>query len=263
VEKVIQKVGRQKQILDEIIEKIEEKEKNLDELPEDNQKIDRDRQEKDYLKPLNKDVHETVHDNEITQKILYYKSLLRDRPEKINEIITASRELQEKYPENMDICISLGIAYFKKNLFKEGLVEFAKTLYNKDFFNKKSIQKMINYDIISQKPASLLPDASAGEYDLTDELWEKIKPLIPEKKKKSGRPPMDDRKAMDAIFYVFHKECPWKAIPESLGAGSTVHNRFQKWRHAGVFEALCNNGIMDCNVKKVMSDYCKRRNICF
>ena len=41
------------------------------------------------------------------------------------------------------------------------------------------------------------------------------------RKKKAGRPRMDDRKAMSAIFYVLRTGCQWNALPRSLGASST------------------------------------------
>ncbi len=78
------------------------------------------------------------------------------------------------------------------------------------------------------------------KYSLSDELWARIEPLIPPPKEKrvSGRPRMDDRQAMTAILYVLRTGCQWKAIPRSLGAGSTVHDRFQEWVEAGLFENM-------------------------
>jgi len=60
-------------------------------------------------------------------------------------------------------------------------------------------------------------------FRLPDELWEKVRPLIPAPgpKKKPGRPQMDDHRAMSAIYYVLRTGIQWKAIPRSLGAGST------------------------------------------
>jgi len=49
---------------------------------------------------------------------------------------------------------------------------------------------------------------------------------------------MPDRQAMDAIFYVLRTGCQWKALPRGLGAASTVHDRFQEWCKAGVFERM-------------------------
>lgn len=91
----------------------------------------------DSLKKSNKnstEISETP--DEITKKILYYKSMLREYPERINEIIEAYIEMQKKYPENTVISIALGSAYFKKNLLKEGLMEYSKTLYDRDLLSK-------------------------------------------------------------------------------------------------------------------------------
>jgi len=77
-------------------------------------------------------------------------------------------------------------------------------------------------------------------YEIPDMLWDRIIPLLSprKKKKKTGRPRMDDRKAMSAIFYVLKTGCQWKALPRSLGASSTVHDRFQEWRKEGVFKRM-------------------------
>ena len=65
-----------------------------------------------------------------------------------------------------------------------------------------------------------------------------------ERKKKTGRPRMDDRKAMTAIFYIVRTGCQWKALPQrSLGASSTVHDRFQQWRQDGVFRRMWIDGL--------------------
>lgn len=85
------------------------------------------------------------------------------------------------------------------------------------------------------------------EYQIPDELWERIEPLLPppKPKKKLGRPRMDDRQAMAAIFYVLRTGCQWKALPRSLGAPSTVHDRFQEWRDAEVFQRLWQAGVIE------------------
>jgi transposase len=39
------------------------------------------------------------------------------------------------------------------------------------------------------------------KYRLSDEDWQRVQPLLPKpKRKKGGRPPMDDRRAMTAIL---------------------------------------------------------------
>jgi putative transposase len=64
---------------------------------------------------------------------------------------------------------------------------------------------------------------------------------------------MDERKAMNAIFYVLRTGCQWKALPRSLGAPSTVHDRFQEWRRAGFFERIWKQGLLiEYDAKKVI-----------
>jgi transposase len=68
------------------------------------------------------------------------------------------------------------------------------------------------------------------DYEISDEFWNKIKPLLPlaKPKKKSGRPRKDDRKIMSGIFYVLLTGCQWKLLPRFYGAPSTVHDRFHE-----------------------------------
>jgi transposase len=55
---------------------------------------------------------------------------------------------------------------------------------------------------------------------------------------------MDDRQAMTAILSVWRIGCQWKALPHSLGAPSTMHDRFQEWRAAQVFARLWQEGLL-------------------
>ena len=94
-----------------------------------------------------------------------------------------------------------------------------------------------------------------GRYQVPDELWRRMHSLLPPPPKKKnedrpGRPRTDDRKAMNAIFYVLRTGCHWKALPRSLGAPSTVHDRFQEWRRAGVFERVWREGLLEYDAKK-------------
>ena len=91
----------------------------------------------------------------------------------------------------------------------------------------------------------------ALEYQIPDALWERIRPLLPapKPKKKEGRPRMDDRQAMTANVYVARTGCQWNALPRSLGASSTVHDRFQEWCEAGVFERMWQAGLLEYDEK--------------
>ncbi|NJD78568.1 MAG: transposase [Candidatus Methanoperedens sp.] len=96
-------------------------------------------------------------------------------------------------------------------------------------------------------------------YQIPDKLWKSIEPLLlPLKpKKKSGRPRQNDRKIMTAIFYTFRTGCQWKALPRSLGASSTVHDRFQEWREAGLFEKTWNSPLSELTSQQAPGHLCK------
>ena len=101
------------------------------------------------------------------------------------------------------------------------------------------------FDDVKPDPRWLMPD----------ELWERVLPLLPAEKPKhrgtrGGRPNADLRRAMDAIFYILRTGCQWKALPRSLGSGSTAHVYFQKWTQAGVFERLWRLGLDEYDTLK-------------
>jgi transposase len=83
-------------------------------------------------------------------------------------------------------------------------------------------------------------------YCIPDVIWDRIIALLPstsstcsgKKNKRTGRPRMDDRMAMSAIFYVLRTGCQWKMLPKEYESGSTYHRRFQQWSSSKVFQRL-------------------------
>ena len=67
-------------------------------------------------------------------------------------------------------------------------------------------------------------------WELSNEVWERVRPLIPERPAhpKGGRPPQSDRQMLSAILYVLRTGIQWNALPRELGASSTVHDRGQR-----------------------------------
>jgi transposase len=77
---------------------------------------------------------------------------------------------------------------------------------------------------------------------VTDELWERIEPLLPEEppKPKGGRPRIDDRATLTGILFVLKSGIPWEMLPQEMGCGSgmTCWRRLKEWHEAGVWERL-------------------------
>ena len=89
-------------------------------------------------------------------------------------------------------------------------------------------------------------------FRMPDAMWEQIKPLIPPEppKPKGGRPRNDNRQMMDAIFYVLRTGIHWKALPRTIAAGSSAHDRFQEWQQAGVFHKMWEAGLLTYDERK-------------
>ena len=43
---------------------------------------------------------------------------------------------------------------------------------------------------------------------------------------------------LDGIFWVLRSGSPWRDVPERYGPYTTVYNRFNRWRKAGVWDRL-------------------------
>jgi len=49
---------------------------------------------------------------------------------------------------------------------------------------------------------------------------------------------------MDAIFYLLRTGIQWKALPRTLAAASSAHDRFQEWLSLGVFRRMWEAGLL-------------------
>jgi putative transposase len=92
-------------------------------------------------------------------------------------------------------------------------------------------------------------------YRISDELWAKIQPLLPKHVNThpfgGGRPRADDRKCMNAIWFVLRTGCQWDALDATgICPSSTAHDRFQEWVRAGVFRQLWKAGLLEYQRKK-------------
>ena len=73
--------------------------------------------------------------------------------------------------------------------------------------------------------------------DLSDEQWRIIDRLLP-KRLRRGRPPIDRRQVINAIFYVLRSGCQWRMLPGDFPPVSTVRGYFYAWREIGLWETI-------------------------
>lgn len=72
-------------------------------------------------------------------------------------------------------------------------------------------------------------------FDLSDDEWALLEPLLPSSRR-SAR--VDDRKILNAIFYVLRTGMPWRDLPERYGPYTTAYNRFNRWSRRGIWKRI-------------------------
>jgi transposase len=80
-------------------------------------------------------------------------------------------------------------------------------------------------------------------WEVNDELWAVIEPLLPKVERRSrypGRKRLDDRLVLQGILFVLHTGISWEHLPQELGFGSgmTCWRRLAEWHEAGVWQRL-------------------------
>ncbi len=75
-------------------------------------------------------------------------------------------------------------------------------------------------------------------YELTDQQWRRLEPLLPPEQPRTGRPNHDHRTILDGILWVLRTGAPWRDLPERFGCGVKVQTRFSRWAKAGVWERV-------------------------
>ncbi len=77
--------------------------------------------------------------------------------------------------------------------------------------------------------------------DLSDAQWEQLEPLIPKPKsgtRKGGRPAVDRREIVNAMFYHVRTGGAWRLLPHDFPPWQTVYGRFRAWRLDGTWERI-------------------------
>jgi putative transposase len=102
--------------------------------------------------------------------------------------------------------------------------------------------------------AKTKPPVVDDGWRIPEPLWVRILDLLPPRPFHplgGHNPRVDDRKAMDAIFFVLRTGCQWNALNATgICSSSSAHRRFQEWVKAGVFAQLWVLGVTEYNALK-------------
>ena len=82
--------------------------------------------------------------------------------------------------------------------------------------------------------------------DLTDEVWARVKSLIPPAKHGGRRRTVVVREVVNGVMYVLSTGCQWRYLPKDLPAKSTVHDYLTRWNYDGTIERIHHALYMQC-----------------
>jgi len=74
--------------------------------------------------------------------------------------------------------------------------------------------------------------------DLTDEQWQILRKLLPERSRRGAPQTVCRRAVLDAIIYVVRSGCPWRLLPHEFPNWKTVYGIFLGWRNDGTWQRI-------------------------
>lgn len=91
-------------------------------------------------------------------------------------------------------------------------------------------------------------------HDISDRVWDLLEPHLPGRKGVWGGIAKDNRKFINAVFWILRTGAPWRDLPPDYGGWSNTHRRFIRWRNQGVWERLLEVLIDDPDYEWLMID---------
>lgn len=87
-------------------------------------------------------------------------------------------------------------------------------------------------------------------WNTPDELWDNfILPILHEldPEPHTGRPRIDQRKALDGVIYQMRSGCQWNHLPSEFGDDASIHRTFQRWIARGVLQCIWAKLVEACD----------------
>ena len=75
--------------------------------------------------------------------------------------------------------------------------------------------------------------------DLTDDQWNAVKDLVPQKiMQGAGRPPQDTRDVLNGIFWKLRTGASWNDLPMEYPSHQTCYRYYTEWVKAGILDQV-------------------------
>jgi len=89
---------------------------------------------------------------------------------------------------------------------------------------------------------------------LSDDVWNKIKDILPGKEGDRGRTAADNRWFLEAVLWIGRTGSPWRDLPAEFGRWHTVYMRFSRWRRDGVWLRVTHAVAGEAEIEHILID---------
>lgn len=89
-------------------------------------------------------------------------------------------------------------------------------------------------------------------YELREDQWAKIAPLLPGKEGDPGRTG-DNRCFVHAVLWIARSGAPWRDLPTRFGSWNSVYQRFNRWAKKGVWKQVFD-ALQEPDLAWIMAD---------
>lgn len=91
-------------------------------------------------------------------------------------------------------------------------------------------------------------------HDISDRVWELLEPNLPGRVGSWGKVAQDNRRFINAIFWILRTGAPWRDLPPDYGDWKNTHRRFCRWRDKGIWEKILEPLIEHADYEWLMID---------
>ena len=91
-------------------------------------------------------------------------------------------------------------------------------------------------------------------HDISDRVWFLLEPHLPGRAGSWGGIAKDNRRFINAVFWILRTGAPWRDLPPGYGDWKNTHRRFCRWRDKGIWEGLLEQLVDDPDYEWLMID---------
>ncbi len=91
-------------------------------------------------------------------------------------------------------------------------------------------------------------------HDISDKVWLLLEPHLPGRAGSWGGVAQDNRRFINAVFWILRTGAPWRDLPPDYGDWKNTHRRFCRWRDKGLWGALLEHLVDEPDYEWLMID---------